>query len=278
MAFVGFCKWTLQLLIPGGYYISHWSHCQLDIVHTAFVGFCKWTLQLLIRGGVLYLALKSLSTWHCTHCRVTVTTLYYPHHDQFHYSHPQTYSSFKFRPPNKKKKEKRRREKKICFTDERTFQVGSVGRDIFFKYIFFLSGGQNYSPKKKKKKNRNKISQKSDMFFFPFFFFFLRQIWEKDFQLFPKIFSQFSLYWPKNGWSIEDMILKAYSLMLNWGRSQNFQNLNFLHISIAQLKEAQFPKGTRLKSFQYEMRAIFTESLVHETIFNTVVMGAMKHT
>ena len=29
-----------------------------------------------------------------------------------------------------------------------------------------------------------------------------------------------------------------------------------------------------LKSFQYEMRAIFTESLVHETLFNTVVYGS----
>ena len=33
-----------------------------------------------------------------------------------------------------------------------------------------------------------------------------------------------------------------------------------------------FPKGIRLKSFQYEMRAIFTESLVYETLFNTVIM------
>ena len=68
--------------------------------------------------------------------------------------------------------------------------------------------------------------------------------------------------------------LKAYSLMLNRGRSQYFQNLNFLHISVALLYEAQFPKGIRLKSFQYEMRAIFTKSLVHETLFNTVVYGS----
>ena len=47
--------------------------------------------------------------------------------------------------------------------------------------------------------------------------------------------------------------------MLNRGGSQNFQNLNFLHIAVALLLEAQFPKGIRLKSFQYEMRAIFTE-------------------
>ena len=61
--------------------------------------------------------------------------------------------------------------------------------------------------------------------------------------------------------------------MLNRGRSQNFQNLNFLHISV-DLKETHFLKGIRLKSFQYEMRVIFTESLVHETLFNTVVYGS----
>ena len=62
--------------------------------------------------------------------------------------------------------------------------------------------------------------------------------------------------------------------MLNRGLSQNFQNLNFLDTSVALLSEAQFPKGIRLKSFQYEMKAIFTQSLVHETLFNTVVYGS----
>ena len=42
--------------------------------------------------------------------------------------------------------------------------------------------------------------------------------------------------------------LKAYSLMLNRGRSQNFQNLIFLHIFVALLLEAHIPKGVRLKS------------------------------
>ena len=53
--------------------------------------------------------------------------------------------------------------------------------------------------------------------------------------------------------------------MSNRGRSENFQNLIFLHILVALLKEAHFPKGISLKSFQYEMRTIFTENLVHET-------------
>ena len=35
-----------------------------------------------------------------------------------------------------------------------------------------------------------------------------------------------------------------------------------------------FPKGIRLNLFQYEMRAIFTASLVDETLFNTVVYGS----
>ena len=36
-------------------------------------------------------------------------------------------------------------------------------------------------------------------------------------------------------------------------------------------------KGIRLKSFQYEMREIFTESLVHETFFNTVYRSNETH-
>ena len=70
--------------------------------------------------------------------------------------------------------------------------------------------------------------------------------------------------------------LKAYTLMSNRGRSQNFKNLNFLHIFLALLKEAHFPKGIRLKSFQYEMRAIFTESLICKTLFNAVVYGSTE--
>ena len=49
--------------------------------------------------------------------------------------------------------------------------------------------------------------------------------------------------------------------MLNSGRSQNFQNSNFLHIFVAFLVEAHFPKGISLQLFQYEIRAIVTESL-----------------
>ena len=65
--------------------------------------------------------------------------------------------------------------------------------------------------------------------------------------------------------------------MLNRGRSQNFQNLIFKkNISVDLFYEAQFPKGIRLKSFQYEMRIIFTESLVHETLFNTVAYGSSE--
>ena len=54
--------------------------------------------------------------------------------------------------------------------------------------------------------------------------------------------------------------------MSNRGRFQNLKkNDFFFQFSVALLYEAQFPKGIRLKSFQYEMRAIFTESLGHET-------------
>ena len=68
--------------------------------------------------------------------------------------------------------------------------------------------------------------------------------------------------------------LKAYSLMSNRGRSENFQNFNFLQIFVALLLWAHFPKWVKLKSFQYEMRAIFAESLVHETLFNKVANGS----
>ena len=56
--------------------------------------------------------------------------------------------------------------------------------------------------------------------------------------------------------------------MWNRGRSQNFQISDCLHIFVALFIETHFPKGIRLKSILYEMRAIFTE---HETFFNTVV-------
>ena len=54
--------------------------------------------------------------------------------------------------------------------------------------------------------------------------------------------------------------------MSNRGPSQNCQNLNFVHIFVALIEEAHFPKGIRLKSFQYEMRAIFTVSRVRDFI------------
>ena len=74
--------------------------------------------------------------------------------------------------------------------------------------------------------------------------------------------------------SMLKMNLKAYSLMLKRGRSQNFWNVNFLHIFVALLKEAHFPKGVTLKSFQYEMRAIFTEKSRTRDFFNTEVHGS----
>ena len=44
-------------------------------------------------------------------------------------------------------------------------------------------------------------------------------------------------------------------------RSQNCQSFNLLHLSVALLQVAHFPKGIRLKSFPYEMRVIhFTNS------------------
>ena len=66
--------------------------------------------------------------------------------------------------------------------------------------------------------------------------------------------------------------------MLNREHSQNFLKFEFFAYSVALLYEPKFPKGIMLKSFPYQMRAIFTESLVHETLFNTVVYwGEMKH-
>ena len=37
--------------------------------------------------------------------------------------------------------------------------------------------------------------------------------------------------------------LKAYSLISYRGRSQKFQNLNFLHLFVAFLQKIHFPKG-----------------------------------
>ena len=69
------------------------------------------------------------------------------------------------------------------------------------------------------------------------------------------------------------VVLKAYSVISNRGRSENCQSFNFLHIfELSSNKH----NGIRLKLFQYEMGAIFTESLVHETFFNIVVYGSNK--
>ena len=42
--------------------------------------------------------------------------------------------------------------------------------------------------------------------------------------------------------------LKAYSQFSYRGRSQKFQNLKFLHLLVALLQEAHFPKGIKQKS------------------------------
>ena len=74
--------------------------------------------------------------------------------------------------------------------------------------------------------------------------------------------------------------------MLNRGHSQNFQNLTFLHhFAVLLLKEAYFPEGISLKSFQYEMRAIITGSLVHKTFQHSslwenethIIMGKLEN-
>ena len=75
--------------------------------------------------------------------------------------------------------------KKPCFTDVQTFQIGSVGRDIFFLNNFFLSDGKNDSLE------NNKISQKSGIFW--------KKIWKKVFSYFQKFYTKFSLTLTKNG-------------------------------------------------------------------------------
>ena len=68
--------------------------------------------------------------------------------------------------------------------------------------------------------------------------------------------------------NFHEKVLKSYSLMLNRGCSQNCQNLNFLHIFVAFLAHTSLKELGYLKSFQDEMRAIFTENLIHKTLFN----------
>ena len=51
--------------------------------------------------------------------------------------------------------------------------------------------------------------------------------------------------------------LKAYSQISNRGRSQKFQNLNFLYLFITLPLKTHSPKGIEQKSFQGEIRAIF---------------------
>ena len=52
--------------------------------------------------------------------------------------------------------------------------------------------------------------------------------------------------------------LKAYAGISYRGCFQKFKNLNFLHLFVALPQEVHFPKGIKQKSFQCEMRAIFT--------------------
>ena len=59
--------------------------------------------------------------------------------------------------------------------------------------------------------------------------------------------------------------------MSNRGRSQNCQNLNFLHIFVALLQEAHFPKGIRMKSFQQWYKSNFhrkscTQDIIQHSI------------
>ena len=52
--------------------------------------------------------------------------------------------------------------------------------------------------------------------------------------------------------------LKACFLISYTGCSKNVQNLNFFLLSVGLQYVVHFPKGIRLKSFRYEMGAIFT--------------------
>ena len=78
--------------------------------------------------------------------------------------------------------------KEPCFTGGRTFQVRSVGWDLFFFLISFfsLSAGTNDSPQNYKNlKKKKKKKKKSDIFW--------SKILEKYPQIFSKIFSQICL-------------------------------------------------------------------------------------
>ena len=50
--------------------------------------------------------------------------------------------------------------------------------------------------------------------------------------------------WPSQ---VENIHLKAYSQISDRGRSQNCQNLNFLHMFIAFALKTHFPKGIEQK-------------------------------
>ena len=65
--------------------------------------------------------------------------------------------------------------------------------------------------------------------------------------------------------------IRGTLLDVDWRCSQNFQNLNFIQQHTPPKKPG---KEFGLKSFHYEMKTIFTESLRHKTLFNTVVFGS----
>ena len=92
----------------------------------------------------------------------------------------------------------------------------------------------------------------------------------------------FKVFWQTNRstwnlfphWNITKY-LKAYSLMSNRGRSQNFKKMRIFCIFVFHSSK-KHTSPNELKSFQYETRAILfsQKSLGHETLFNTVVYGS----
>ena len=72
--------------------------------------------------------------------------------------------------------------------------------------------------------------------------------------------------------------LKAYSLMSNRGRSQNFKNVIFFCIFVVHsYKKHTSPKELGWNNFSMKWEQFLQKSLGHETLFNTV-LGAMKYT
>ena len=85
--------------------------------------------------------------------------------------------------------------------------------------------------------------------------------------------------WSRTIWSwtirnLQSWTIKGILTDVKYRVLSKFSKFEFFVYFRSSPLRSTIPQRNWLKSFQYEMRALFTESLVHKTLFNTVVYGS----